>query len=161
MGLLILLMFIGIPILEITLFIDVGERIGLFNTLLLVILTAIAGTTLLKWQGLSVLDRARECLHGNRFPMEEVFDGLCLIFAGALLLTPGFITDTLGFLMFFSTFRHILKSFGSRFIAKRANIHMSDANPSQSTDNGIIDGDYQDITEDKKTSNDKTVHKDC
>ena len=128
MGLLILLIFIGMPILEITLFIDVGERIGLFNTLFLVILTAIAGTALLKFQGLSVLARARECLHENRFPMEEVFDGLCLVFAGALLLTPGFITDTIGFLLFFSPFRLILKSFGYRFIAKRANIHMFGAN---------------------------------
>ena len=160
MGLLILLMFIGIPILEITLFIDVGERIGLINTLLLVILTAIAGTALLRLQGLSVLAKAQECLRENRFPMEEVFDGLCLVFAGALLLTPGFITDTIGFLLFFSPFRLILKSFGSRFIAKRANIHMSGANPSQSADNGIIDVEYQDITENQKSSNDKIDHKD-
>ena len=160
MGLLILLIFIGVPILEITLFIDVGERIGLFNTLLLVILTAIAGTALLRLQGLSVLAKAQECLRENRFPMEEVFDGLCLVFAGALLLTPGFITDTIGFLLFFSPFRLILKSFGSRFIAKRANIHMSGANPSQSADNGIIDGEYQDITENHKSSNDKNDNKD-
>ena len=160
MGLLILLIFVGTPILEITLFIDVGERIGLFNTLLLVILTAIAGTALLRFQGLSVLARARECLHENRFPMEEVFDGLCLVFAGALLLTPGFITDTIGFLLFFSPFRLILKSFGTRFIAKRSNIHMSREKPSQSADNGIIDGEYQDITEDKKSTNDKIIHKD-
>ena len=160
MGLLILLIFIGVPILEIILFIDVGERIGLFNTLLLVILTAIAGTALLRLQGLSVLARARECLHENRFPMEEVFEGLCLVFAGALLLTPGFITDTIGFLLFFSPFRLILKSIGSRFTAKRANIHMSGANQSQSADNGIIDGEYHDITEDKKSTNDKLINKD-
>ena len=158
MGLLILLIFIGMPILEITLFIDVGERIGLFNTLLLVILTAIAGTASLRLQGLSVLARARECFHEKRFPMEEVFDGVCLVFAGALLLTPGFITDTIGFLLFFSPFRLILRSFGSWFIAKRANIYMSGAKLSRSADDGIIDGDYQDITEDRESTDDKINH---
>lgn len=152
MGLLILLIFIGMPILEIAVFIDIGERIGLFNTLSIVILTAIAGTALLRWQGLSVLAKAQESLRANRFPMEEVFDGLCLVFAGALLLTPGFVTDTIGFLLFFPPFRLILKAFGSRFIAKRAHIHMSGDTPYQPADNGIIDGDFQDITENQTSS---------
>ena len=163
MGLLILLMFIGLPILEITVLIDVGERIGIFNTLSIVILTAIAGTTLLRWQGLSVLARARKSLRENRFPIEEVFDGLCLVFAGVLLLTPGLVTDTIGLLLFLPPFRFILKSFGLRFVDKRYSINISGTNTARPVDTGIIDGDFQDMTEDQKTSNDefdKIDHKD-
>ena len=154
MGLLILLIFICLPILEITVLIDVGERIGFFNTLSIVILTAIAGTTMLRWQGLSVLARAQESLRENRLPMEEVFDGLCLVFAGVLLLTPGFVTDTIGLLLFLPPFRFILKSFGPRFIDKRSYINISVVNPTRPADTGIIDADFQDITEDQKISDD-------
>ena len=154
MGLLILLIFICLPILEITVLIDVGERIGLFNTLSIVILTAISGTTLLRWQGLSVLARAQESLRENRLPMEEVFDGLCIVFAGVLLLTPGFVTDTIGLLLILPPFRFILKSFGPRFIDKRSYTNISVENPTRPADTGIIDADFQDITEDQKISDD-------
>ena len=154
MGLIILLALIGMPILEIAVFIDVGERIGLFNTIAIVILTAIAGTALLRWQGLSVLSRAQSSLRENRFPLQEVFDGLCLVLAGALLLTPGFVTDTIGFLLFFPPLRLILKSIAARMIAKRANIHMQGGTADYpGPDNGIIDGDFQDITDDETPAN--------
>ena len=163
MGLLILLIFICLPILEITVLIDVGERIGRFNTLSIVILTAIAGTTLLRWQGLSVLARAQESLRENRLPMEEVFDGLCIVFAGVLLLTPGFVTDTIGLLLFLPPFRFILKFFGPRFVDKRSSTNISGVNKARPVGTGIIDGDFQDITEGQETSNDefdKVDHKD-
>ncbi len=147
MGLFILLVFIGVPILEIAVFIDVGERIGLFNTVAIVILTAILGTALLRWQGLSVLSRAQESLRENRFPMEEVFDGLCLVFAGALLLTPGFITDAFGFLLFFPSFRALIRQFGSRFIVKRAHVHQSRSTSRSARTGSVIDGEFEDITE--------------
>ena len=162
MGLLILLMLIGIPILEITLLIDVGEQIGLFSTLSIIILTAIAGTVLLRWQGLSVLARAQKSLRENYFPMEEVFDGLYLVFAGFLLLTPGLITDTIGLLLFFPPFQFILKSSGLRFIDKRACTNISGSNLARPAETGIIDGDFQDITDDQKTfyvDFDKNDHK--
>lgn len=148
MGLIILILLVGVPILEISVFIRVGEEIGLFNTIAIVILTAIAGTALLRWQGLSVLSRAQESLRENRFPMEEVFDGLCLVFAGALLLTPGFVTDGVGFLLFLPPVRSRLKNIAGRIIAKRATVYTSQGpggRPPPSDD--IIDGDYVDITE--------------
>ena len=92
MGLVILFVMIGVPIAEIMAFIEVGGYLGLWPTIGVVILTAIIGTGLLKWQGLATLYSAQESLLQNRFPLDEVFDGLCLILAGALLLTPGFIT---------------------------------------------------------------------
>lgn len=150
MGLFILLAFIGMPILEIAVFIDVGERIGLLNTIAIVILTAIAGTALLRWQGLSVLGRAQESLRENRFPMEEVFDGLCLVFAGALLLTPGFVTDGIGFLLFAPPVRQLLKRVGVRFVSKRAHAFQSSQSRSPyGPANNVVDGEYVDITETK------------
>lgn len=148
MGLFILLALIGMPILEIAVFIDVGERIGLINTIAIVILTAIAGTALLRWQGLSVLGRAQESLRENRFPIEEVFDGLCLVFAGALLLTPGFVTDGIGFLLFFPPVRLLLKGVGLRFISKRSQaFHSASTGPHHQSSDDVIDGDYMDVTD--------------
>lgn len=100
MALLIALAFIAVPIAEIAVFIEVGGRIGLFNTLAVVVLTAVVGTWLLRTQGMLTLRRAQESLARRVFPVSEVFDGLCLLVGGALLLTPGFLTDAMGFLLF-------------------------------------------------------------
>ncbi|MBB4286407.1 FxsA family protein [Roseospira goensis] len=99
MPFLLLIAFIGVPLLEIAVFIQVGGVIGLGWTLVLVVLTAVAGTLLLRAQGLSTLNRARASLDRGEVPMREVFDGACLLVGGALLLTPGFVTDTVGFLL--------------------------------------------------------------
>ena len=69
------------------------------------VLTALAGTTLLRSQGLAILNRAGESLARNEAPVAEVFHGLCLVFAGALLLTPGFLTDAAGLLIFIPAVR--------------------------------------------------------
>ena len=107
MAILLLAMFIAIPIIEIGLFIEIGGLIGLWPTILTVIVTAFAGTTLLRLQGLAVLRRAKESTARNELPVQEVFDGLCLLTAGILLLTPGFFTDAFGFLMFVPPFRRV------------------------------------------------------
>ena len=100
MAALIFLAFIIVPIAEIAIFIGVGGAIGLWNTLALIVLTAIAGTALLRALGLSTLRRARESFARHVFPMNELFDGLCLLIAGAMLLTPGFATDAAGLALF-------------------------------------------------------------
>lgn len=105
---LILAAFIGVPILEIAVFIQAGEAFGLWPTLGVVILTAIAGATLLRAQGLVTLARARQSLDRGEIPVEEVFTGLCLLVAGALLLTPGFVTDALGLLLFVPPVRQVI-----------------------------------------------------
>ena len=109
MGLILLLALIGVPILEIAVFIEAGERLGLWPTLAAVILTAVVGTALLRIQGLSTLARARESLDAGQLPVAEVFDGLCLLLGGALLLTPGFVTDFLGFLLMIPPVRRFLR----------------------------------------------------
>ncbi len=103
-----LIAFIVVPIVEIAVFIQVGEQIGVWSTIGVVVLTAIIGTAMLRQQGLSVLFRIQENLQANRIPVQELFDGVCLVIAGALLLTPGFVTDTVGFLLFVPPYRHWL-----------------------------------------------------
>ncbi len=108
MPLLLFLAFVGVPILEIALFIQIGGAIGLGWTLALVVLTALAGTVLLRAQGLATLGRARTSLDRGALPVREVFDGACLLIGGALLLTPGFFTDSVGFLLLLPPVRGLL-----------------------------------------------------
>lgn len=104
----ILTLFIAVPLIEIAVFIEVGGIIGLWPTIGLVILTAVAGTALLRAQGLATLRRAQASLDRGEAPLREVFDGACLLVAGALLLTPGFVTDALGLSLFLPPIRSAL-----------------------------------------------------
>ena len=90
------LLFLLVPIIEIALFIQVGGLIGLWPTLAIVILTAVAGTYLLRSQGSAVLMQLRGSLEDLRDPSEPLAHGAMILFAGALLLTPGFFTDAVG-----------------------------------------------------------------
>ncbi|MDH3451126.1 MAG: FxsA family protein [Gammaproteobacteria bacterium] len=92
-----LILFIGVPLAEIYLLITVGGWIGAGWTIFLVLLTAVIGTALLRQQGLSTLFRARQTIDSGGVPALELLEGLVLAVGGALLLTPGFITDAVGF----------------------------------------------------------------
>ncbi len=96
MPLILLLAFIGIPIAEIAGFIVVGREIGLWPTLGLVVATAMIGTFLLRQQGVATLRRAEAAIARGEPPAGPLFDAACLLVGGALLLTPGFLTDALG-----------------------------------------------------------------
>ncbi|MBB3046919.1 UPF0716 protein FxsA [Litorivivens lipolytica] len=91
------LLFVGVPILEMWLLIEVGSRIGALPTIALVALTAFIGVNLLRQQGFSTLTRAQTRLNAGEVPATEILEGLFLAVGGALLLTPGFFTDTVGF----------------------------------------------------------------
>ena len=108
MLLVILALFIGIPLIEIYLFIAVGGWIGVWPTIGLVILTALVGTTLLRQQGLATLARAQAETEANRLPVRELFDGVCLLFGGMLLLTPGFMTDAFGLALLLPQLRGLI-----------------------------------------------------
>jgi UPF0716 protein FxsA len=88
-------LFLVVPLLEIALLIQVGEVIGAWNTILLLIVVSIAGAVLAKREGMAVWRRFRSALERGHVPSTEILDGVLVIFAGALLLTPGFITDIL------------------------------------------------------------------
>jgi UPF0716 protein FxsA len=92
-----LLLFVLMPIVEMWLLIEVGARIGAIPTIGLVLLTAVVGLGLLRQQGFDTLTRVNQRMERGELPAEEVFEGLFLAVGGALLLTPGFVTDSVGF----------------------------------------------------------------
>ena len=91
-------LFIGIPLIEIYLFIKLGGLIGAFPTVLLIIVTALIGVSLLRAQGFSTMAKFQQEVSTGQLPATTMLEGVALIFGGALLLTPGFLTDTIGFL---------------------------------------------------------------
>jgi UPF0716 protein FxsA len=154
---LILIAFIAVPLVEIAVFIQVGGFLGLWPTLAIVILTAIAGTALLRIQGLATLHRAQAAMQRNQLPLREVFDGLCLLVAGALLLTPGFVTDALGGLLFLPPFRALLRRLVGAHLMARTHVHASASwhggpqGPGPRPYPGIgdvIDGEFEEVRED-------------
>ena len=145
MAIILLLAMIGVPILEIAMFIEVGGRIGLWSTIAIVILTAVIGTALLRFQGLATLFRASEALQAGQFPMTEVFDGLCLVVAGALLLTPGFFTDAVGFLLFVPPLRAAIRRFLGRYLVESGRVHMTTNTP-PAAGPSTIEGEFSDVT---------------
>ena len=92
-----LIAFIAVPLIEIALFIQVGGAIGLFPTLAIVLVTAVLGTWLVRSQGAMALGQLRSSFSDLRDPTEPLVHGAMILFAGALLLTPGFFTDAVGF----------------------------------------------------------------
>ncbi|HEC14847.1 MAG TPA: FxsA family protein [Rhodospirillales bacterium] len=150
MAVYLLLAMIFVPIVEIALFIKVGGYVGLWPTIGIVILTAMAGTTLLRHQGLATLGRVRESLERGLLPVTELFDGLCLLLAGAFLLTPGFFTDALGLLLFVPAVRavlaHLLKN---RLDVSGPGGPMGGAGNSEKEGGTVIEGEFKDITPDK------------
>ncbi|TVP59290.1 MAG: FxsA family protein [Halomonadaceae bacterium] len=103
-----LIAFVIFPIVEMVVLIQVGGMIGALNTVGLVLLTAVIGAALLKHQGLATLTRANQRMASGEMPAREVAEGLLLAVGGALLLTPGFITDGVGFLCLLPGTRHWL-----------------------------------------------------
>ena len=93
-----LLLFILMPIIEMWLLITIGSYIGALSTISLVLLTALIGIGLLRAQGFSTLWRGKEKLQQGQIPAQEIMEGVVLAVSGALLLTPGFVTDAIGLL---------------------------------------------------------------
>ncbi len=152
MPFLILALFIGVPIAEIALFIEVGERIGLGWTLIAILATAVAGTWLVRQQGLAVLNRVRSEMDQNRMPVGEVLSGVCILVAGALLLTPGFLTDTLGFILLIPPFRAALGRGVVEALRRsgRFHVHTTGSGGRPGGRGPVIDGEFEDVTPDRE-----------
>ncbi|MCQ6273428.1 membrane protein FxsA [Bacillus sp. V3B] len=104
-----LLLFILIPAGEIGVLLLSGKTIGIWPTILLLILTGILGSYLAKSQGLNTIRKVQEQLQFGRLPGDEILDGVCILFGGLLLLSPGFITDIVGLILLLSPTRVLLK----------------------------------------------------
>lgn len=103
-----LLLFLGMPLLEVAAFVQIGGQIGALWTILLTVGTAILGAYLVRTQGIRTLLSVREQLSQGQLPAVTVVEGIILLVCGALLLTPGFISDTLGFLGLVPGVRHVV-----------------------------------------------------
>ncbi len=122
MPLVLLSLFIAVPLCEIALFIAVGSRIGVLATIAVVVLTAVAGAVLVRRQGLATLQRARADMEADRIPAGAMAEGLAILFAGALLLTPGFLTDAMGFALLIPALRSRVVAGVGGWLARRATI---------------------------------------
>ncbi len=117
-----LILFLLLPLVEIWLFVRVGEIIGAWQTAGLVVLMAIIGATLVRIQGFTVVNRARATLAAGEFPTTDLLDGLFVLIAGFLLIVPGFLTDIIGLLLFIPPVRRWLGASIWDWISHRPNI---------------------------------------
>ena len=129
----ILFLIIGIPVIEIYLFIKVGSEIGAFNTLLLIFLTAFLGIVYAKYEGLNTLRSGMSQIVKNELPVYEIISGAALAFAALLLILPGFATDFLGLLIIFPPTR--------KLIFKKVSTKQKTTNKKQD----FINGEFEDI----------------
>ena len=147
---LILFAFIAIPVAEIAVLVEVGGAIGVWPTLGAVVATALFGTWMLRLQGLSALARAQASLTRGAFPAREVFDGLCLVFAGALLLTPGFLTDAAGLLLTAPPVRAVLRRRVLAWLRARGRVRMAGMDGAPGEGGGtVIDGAFEEVDPDR------------
>lgn len=137
-----LLLFFAIPLIEIYLLIKVGGLIGALPTVMLVVFTAVLGAWLMRMQGLSTLNRVRTMLINGEVPAVEALEGVALLIGGALLLTPGFFTDTLGFLLMIPPLRRrVIVWLLKRGVLKVAGGSTRPSSPSGSPH--VIEGEYR------------------
>ena len=132
-----LLLIIGIPLLEIYLFIKIGSQIGAFNTVLLILTTAILGVAYARYEGFNTLKSGMSQLIKNELPIYEIVSGATLAFAAFLLILPGFATDIIGILLVIPFTRKIILS---KFVKKEKQ--------KTTVNKDFIEGDYEDINED-------------
>jgi UPF0716 protein FxsA len=127
-----LLLFIVLPAVELALLIEIGQRIGTLETIGLIVATGVAGAAMARSQGLRVLRSVQERLARGEMPADTLVDGLMILLASALLVTPGVLTDAFGFLCLVPAFRGVVKrEMLSRFErAVRENRIQVDARPS-------------------------------
>ncbi len=145
-----IIIFLVIPFIELSVFAAVSGHIGIWVTLSLALLTAILGGMLVKRQGLQTLVSMRQSMDKGEMPLNEIFDGFCLVAAGALLITPGFVTDTIGFSLLIPPVRAAARS----LIRKHTNWSASGIDPLRQDpraprDPTVIEGEYERVDEDK------------
>ena len=111
-----LLIILFVPLIEIYLFIQIGGQIGAFNTILIILLTAVIGIYFVRLQGLTTLKSGVTQLYRNQIPIYEMMSGAALAFAALLLIIPGFATDTIGFLLILPITRNLIfKYLGKKY----------------------------------------------
>ena len=132
-----LLIILFIPLIEIYLFIQIGGQIGAFNTILVILLTAVVGVYFARLQGLNTLKSGITQLYRNQLPIYEMMSGAALALAALLLITPGFATDLIGFLLIFPVTRNIFFKYLSKKYTKQKSTN-------EKSKDDLIEGEYED-----------------
>ena len=132
-----LLLIIVIPLIEIYLFIKIGSKIGAFNTISLILITAVLGIYYARYEGLNTLKSGMSRMINNKLPLYEILSGATLAFASLLLIFPGFATDIMGLLLIFPPTRKLLFNFLSKKF------------PKENKKKDFIEGDFEDIDDNK------------
>ena len=133
-----IILILGIPLIEIYLFIKVGSQIGALNTILLILATAVVGIWYARYEGFNTLKSGMSQLVKNELPLYEIVSGAAIAFAALLLILPGFATDIIGILLVFPiTRRVILSKYSKKYSSKN-----------KEKKRNFIEGEYEDI-EDK------------
>ena len=132
-----ILSIILVPIIEIYLFIKIGAKIGAFNTILLIFLTALTGMIYARYEGLNTLKSGFSQMVKNEMPAYEMISGAAIAFGALLLIIPGFATDTLGFLIIFPLTRKLIFRKVSKKFKKKEN-----------RKDNFIEGEFEDIDDD-------------
>lgn len=114
-----LAIFIGIPLIELALLIKLGGAIGMAKTLFIVVGTGIAGAALARSQGFAILSRIQVDLEAGRLPTDDLANGAFVLAGGLLLLTPGLLTDTVGFALLAPPTREIIKEAAKRYVQRK------------------------------------------
>ena len=146
--------FLVIPVIEIYFLIKVSEIIEVFPTIILVLLTAVIGAGLLRQQGISTLSRLQNNLGQGKLPAQELIEGVLLAVGGALLMTPGFVTDTIGFLCLLPFSRKTLAKIIMKKSADKMKARMGAqmggfSQPSSSShDSNIYEGEFTEVNDD-------------
>lgn len=140
MALYILAAIILLPLIEIAVFIQVGSAIGVLPTVALTILTAVAGTLMLRQQGLSLIMRMQSELDAGQVPGADLMHGAMIVLASLLLLIPGFVTDAIGLLLFVPPIRDAI----ARFIISRSNVTIVQGGSVRRSEEGVVDLDADD-----------------
>ena len=144
-------LFLAIPLIEIALFIQVGGAIGLWPTLAIVVFTAFLGAWLMRAQGVLAINRLRSSLNELRDPTEPLAHGAMILIAGALLLTPGFFTDAVGFALLVPPVRSAIYAY-LRSRVKVQNFTVGgQPTPRSDTSGTVIDGEYHELDPNRDT----------
>ena len=138
-----LLLFVGAPLGELYLMIQVGAHIGALSTVLLVVLTAVIGGLLVRVQGFAVVLRVREMLDRDEVPAVAMLEGAVLLIAGGLLLLPGFVTDALGFLLLIPPVRQRLVLYWIESRHWIVQVSPEDGDGPPPPGQRVIDGEYR------------------
>ncbi|MEE3317378.1 MAG: FxsA family protein [Pseudomonadota bacterium] len=147
-------LFIAVPLIEIALFIQVGGAIGLWATLAIVVITALIGTNMMRAQGSATMRDIKGSFNDMRDPSEPLAHGAMILFSGALLLTPGFFTDTVGFLLLIPAFRRAaFKWLKSRIKVQTFETHTTYQSRPTPRDPDVIEGEFREVDQTNKGDN--------